>query len=230
MLWYFEPLEEDMWSQEGLFKTDEEYIEELIKTRSIKYRKDPFLNTLNTSIEFEVATSPGGGSEGYQKETRYIEIIDDLFELEATGRFQPPTLANLPSSTHSISQSPFSQEGKKPGEVCHRGGFVAEDGYVAPNDPFLKMIGVKKSLIGSRVSEGSDRESQGSEQRFTKKKSWKSRRNNTKMVLGRDVGLKEVSSLSLLALVGNFSYWACSMAGYWKMDRGELETLLRVHS
>jgi hypothetical protein len=37
------------------------------------------------------------------------------------------------------------------------------------------------------------------------------------MVLGRDVGLKEVSSLSLLALVGKFSYWACSMAdiGKW---------------
>jgi hypothetical protein len=57
MTWYSEPLEEDMWSQEGLFKTNKEYREDLNKTRLFKYRKDPFLNSLNSSDEFEVTTS-----------------------------------------------------------------------------------------------------------------------------------------------------------------------------
>ena len=39
-------------------------------------------------------------------------------------------------------------------------------------------------------------------------KSWKPRKVGSKMVLGRDVVLQEVSFLSLCALVGRFSYWA----------------------
>ena len=37
------------------------------------------------------------------------------------------------------------------------------------------------------------------------------------MVLGCDVGMKEVYSLSILSLVGHFSYWSCLMddVGRW---------------
>jgi hypothetical protein len=84
--------------------------------------------------------------------------LSDLFELEAKGQFRPPALANLLSSTHSISLLLVRQEGKNHGEVCHKGVFIAEDRYEAPTGPPLKVIGVKKNLTGSRVSKGSDRE------------------------------------------------------------------------
>jgi hypothetical protein len=46
--------------------------------------------------------------------------------------------------------------------------------------------------------------------RFCEIKPWKPRRKCSKMVLGRDVGMQEVSTLSLCALVGRFRYRALS--------------------
>ena len=48
-------------------------------------------------------------------------------------------------------------------------------------------------------------------------KSWKPRKVRPKMVLGRDVGLCEISFLSFCTLVGWFSYWELSKQdiGWW---------------
>jgi hypothetical protein len=46
----------------------------------------------------------------------------------------------------------------------------------------------------------------GNERRIGEIKPWKPRQHCSKMVLGRDVGLQEVSTLSLCALVGRFNY------------------------
>jgi len=52
MAWFFDPLEVDMWSQEIIFNSNEEYRDELLKTKAIKYRKGPFFNRLKSCIEF----------------------------------------------------------------------------------------------------------------------------------------------------------------------------------
>jgi len=72
MAWFSTPLNDDMWSQAGLFKSDKEYKEDLIKTKEAKYIKEPILNALNSCDGFETTYSPGGGMVGIQTEKRYI--------------------------------------------------------------------------------------------------------------------------------------------------------------
>jgi hypothetical protein len=120
MIWFFDPLEDDMWSPEGIFKSDEEYMEELLKTEVIKYRKGPFFNALKSCIDFEAVLSPGGGSDGIQTEKRYIVVINDLFELESKGKIQPTTGTSQTLSTPHFSDI---QGGNSPAKHCLRRGF-----------------------------------------------------------------------------------------------------------
>jgi hypothetical protein len=78
--------------------------------------------------------------------------------------------------------------------------------YVSMRDPFTISDGGNESPNEINGLGGSSRALVGSEKRSFEIKLWKSRRNYKKMVLGRDMGLKEVSSLSLNSLVGCFSY------------------------
>jgi len=96
MAWFSASLEDDMWREACLFKSDQEYREELLKTKATKYIKEPILNSLNTCDGFETIYSLGGGEVGIQTEKRYIMLLDDLFELEVKGQFQPKVVTSIP--------------------------------------------------------------------------------------------------------------------------------------
>ena len=61
----------------------------------------------------------------------------------------------------------------------------------------------------------------GSESLGRRNKAWKVRKEKGRMVLGRDVGLMEVTQLSLLTLVGNFGYGALAKVdlGWWLEEK-----------
>ena len=86
MALFLAPLEDDMWSQERLFKTDKGYRENLLITKVTKYRKEPYFNALNSCSEFETIISLVGGSQVNQNEKMYIALIIDLFKLESKGK------------------------------------------------------------------------------------------------------------------------------------------------
>jgi hypothetical protein len=71
--------------------------------------------------------------------------------------------------------------------------------------------------VGSKTKLLEKEDSAGVEIGKASQKSWKHRSSRRKMVLGTDVGLGEVSVLSVCALVRRFNYWACSKTdiGWW---------------
>jgi hypothetical protein len=129
-------------------------------------------------------------------------LLNDLFKLEGKGQFRPTVVISLSPTTLYAPLSPVRQKGKSLVVLSHRRGFGSKDKIVIPTRP----VDINKLLTGSRDSEGKEKEPEYADHRVLEKNTWKSRKNNSKMVLGRDVGLKEVSSLSLLAMVGHFSY------------------------
>ena len=83
MAWFSAPLDDDMWSQAGLFKSDKEYKEDLIKTKE-DLIKEAILNALNTCDGFETTYFPGGGSVGIQtvRIREVMQIITVFFNFQ----------------------------------------------------------------------------------------------------------------------------------------------------
>jgi len=146
---------------------------------------------------------------GFMKDMRIIVIIDEPFYLEAVGG---PRVSNKETNTEVVGYSEMKTRSE---EVIVDGDSTREvDGFRFSSVGLKNMVFCDTEWkerselgIGSR-----DRsiETTIRDRRICEIKPWNRKRNSSKMVLDRDVGLQEVSSLSLCSLVGRFNYYSLS--------------------